>query len=110
MSGIVDPDEALKRWADHWMYADMRKMLHPALADAAIWLIAPDDDAVVCMAALVVMLRHSNLVIADVPNADQLRMVLARCYAVGEACGRVTSTWTSGAQTVVRFEKQSVSA
>ena len=97
-------------WADHWLYPAMRKMLHPALADAAIWLIKPDDDAVVCLASLVAMLRCSDLVIADVPNADQLRMVLARCYAVAEVCGRVTSTWTSGAQTVVRFEKQSVSA
>jgi hypothetical protein len=110
MSGIVDPAAALEMWADHWLYPAMRKMLHPGLADAAIWLVKPDDDATVCMASIVAMLRCSDLVIADVPNAEQLRMVLARCYAVAETCGRVTSTWTSGTQTVVRFEKQSVSA
>jgi hypothetical protein len=110
MSGIIKPTAAFEMWSDHHMYESMRKMLHPGLADAAIWLIRPDDDAVVCMAALVAMIRRSDLVIAEVPDPERLRMVLARCYAVAEACGRVTSTWVSGTQTVVRFELQSVSA
>lgn len=110
MSGVVDPDEALDLWADHPRYAQMKQMLHPSLADAALWIIKPDDDATVVMAALVAMQRCSDLVIDQVTSLDHLRNVLARCYAVAEACGRVTSTYTTGAQTIVRFEKQSVSA
>lgn len=109
MSGIVDPNEALDLWADHPRYAQMKQMLHPSLA--SLWLVkGGHDDATVCMGALVCMIRCSDLVIVDVGDFDHLRNILARCYAVAETCGRVTSTYTTGAQTIVRFEKQSVSA
>lgn len=110
MTGIVDPTAAFEMWSDHWRYPSMKRMLHPSLADAALWIIQPNDDATVCMAALVAMIRCSDLVIDQVTDFDHLRGVLARCYAVAETCGRVTSTWTTGAQTIVRFEKQSVTA
>ena len=107
MSGIVDPIATFEMWSDHPQFALMKRMLHPSLCD--LW-IKDVDDATVCMAALVAMIRCSDLVISQVTDFDVLRGVLARCYAVAEACGRVTSTYTTGAQTIVRFEKQSVSA
>lgn len=110
MSGTVDPIAAFEMWNDHWRYPSMKRMLHPSLCDAALWVINPNDDATVCMAALVAMIRRSDLVIDQVTDFDHLRGVLARCYAVAEACGRLTSTYTVGQQTIVRFELQSVSA
>lgn len=110
MSGTIDPIVAFEMWNDHWRYPSMKRMLHPSLADAALWVIQPNDDATVCMAALVAMIRRSDLVIDQVHDLDHLRNVLARCYAVAETCGRLTSTYTSGSQTIVRFELQSVTA
>ena len=109
MTGIVDPLKALEMWSDHPLYPWMRQQTHPSSSDLFLNEGNHADD-IVCMTALVAMIRCSNLVIVDAQDVDHLRNVLARCYAVAEACGRVTSTYTSGAQTIVRFEKQSVSA
>jgi len=109
MTGTVDPMELLAQWSDHWRYADMHKMLHPGLADAALYVVGKLDDATVCMAALVAMIRRSDLVIAEA-DSEQVRATLARCRAVADVCGRLTSTYTVGERTVVRFEMQSVSA
>jgi len=105
----ADPVELFAQWSDHWRYGEMHRMLHPALADAALYVVGSVDDATMCMAALVAMIRRSDLVIAHA-NDDETRATLVRCRAVADVCGRLTSTYTVGQQTVVRFEMQSVSA
>ena len=105
----ADPVELFAQWSDHWRYADMHKMLHPALADAGLYVVGSVDDGTMCMAALVAMIRRSDLVIAHA-NDDEVRSTLARCRAVADVCGRTVEAWATDSGHVVRFELQSVPA
>ena len=101
---VLDPMTVLHQWSDHPMHNRVVQLLHPSLDDLDVAVGADDDDAVLCMATCLAMVRRRDLLVAA-KDVDVWRRAMARVSAVADVCGRVAEAHISQGSwaTTLRF-------